>query len=38
MMYLRNASLHNHIKIEILPNHFQEMVLSWISKSNEQIR
>ena len=22
MMYLRNASLHNHIKIEILFNHF----------------
>ena len=33
MMYLRNASLHNHIKIEILPNHFLKMVLPWIFKS-----
>ena len=33
MMYLRNASLHIHIKIETLPNHFPEMVLLWIFKS-----
>ena len=32
MMYLRNASLHNHIKIEILFNHLLKMVFSWIYK------